>query len=95
MCSLHTLTIDIQVVLCKYFRALVNGLTGSVEDTTQHVLRDGQPHAAAGELNVRRLHVDAGSTFEDLDDSLLALDFKHLTTTLGPVWQRELYNFIV
>ena len=57
--GVHIPTVDVQVILCKHFRALVNGLSGSVEDTTQHVFRYRQLHAASGELDMRGLDVDA------------------------------------
>lgn len=35
------LTVDIQVVFSPDFRSLINGVTTPIEDTTQHVFRDG------------------------------------------------------
>jgi hypothetical protein len=45
------LTVDIQVVLCQHLGSLVNRATGTIEDTTQHVLRDTELQAVVGELD--------------------------------------------
>lgn len=88
-------TVNVQVILRKHLRAVVNGLTGTVEDTTQHVLCDRELHAAAGELNVGGLDIDARCAFEDLNDRFLALNLKHLTAALRAIGKSKLYNLIV
>ena len=50
-------TVNVQVVLSKHFRTLVNGQTGSIEYPPQHVFRDGQLHTASRELDMRGLDV--------------------------------------
>ena len=55
----HTLTVNIQIILREDFRALINGLARSVEDTSQHVLRYWQLHTASSELDVRSLDIYA------------------------------------
>ena len=52
------LTVNVNIVFSKDLGTVVDGVTRAVEDTPQHVLRHRQLHAAASELDVRRLHVD-------------------------------------
>ena len=82
-----THTLNIQVVLSKDCGAVVNGETTAVEDTTDHVLSDGETHDVASELNTSVFDVNTGGAFEDLNNSLLALNFKHFATTHGTVGQ--------
>ena len=88
-------TINVQVILCEYFGAIVNRLARTVEDTPEHVLRDGELHAATGELNMGSLNIDTGRALEDLHDRLLPLYFKDLTATLRAIGEGKLYNLIV
>ena len=91
--TLHT--VDVKVVLGKDLWAIVNGLTRTVEDTPEHVLRDREFHAATGELNMGSLNIDTGRALEDLHDRLLPLYFKDLTATLRAIGEGKLYNLIV
>lgn len=77
--------VDVEVLFGKHFRALVDRETGPVEDAAEHVLRDRELHARAGELDVSRVDVDAGGAFENLDDRLAARDFEDLTAANGAV----------
>jgi hypothetical protein len=52
--------VDVEVVLRKHLGALVDGLSGAVENATQHVLGDTELQAVAGELDFG-LHVSATS----------------------------------
>lgn len=45
-------TVDVQVVLRQDLGALVDGATGTVEDTTKHVLADSELQVVAGEFNL-------------------------------------------
>ena len=72
-------TIDIQVILCKHLRTLVDRSTGTIEDTPQHVLRNRKLHARPGEFYVGGLDIDTRSSFEYLHDGLFALNFENLT----------------
>jgi hypothetical protein len=83
------LTVDVEVVLGKDLGSLVDGITRSVEDSTLHVLRNGQLHGRSRELDVGRLDVDTRRALEDLDDGLLALDLEDLTSSLGAVGQSK------
>lgn len=62
----NTLTVDIQVVISKDLGTLIDRLAGTVENTTQHVFRDGDLESVAGEGNVGSLGIDTRSTFKDL-----------------------------
>ena len=88
-------TVNVQVILRKHLRTVVNRLTGTVEDTPQHVFCYWELHAATSELDMGGLYVDAGGAFKDLDDRLLALDLKHLTAAFRAIRKGKLYNFIV
>jgi hypothetical protein len=89
------LTVDVQVVLREDLGTIVNRVPGAVEYPAQHVLCDGELHRAAGELDVRRLDVDARRALEDLHDRLLTLHLEHLTTTLGAIRQRQRDDLVV
>lgn len=87
--------IDVKVVFSEHLRAVIDRIPRTVEDATQHVLRNRKFHAASCELDMCRLDVYARSPLKHLDNSLLPLHFKDLATPFGSVWQRELHNFIV
>jgi hypothetical protein len=78
-------TIDIQIILRKNFRSLVNGIPRPIEYTSKHIFSDGKLHAAASEFDVRRLYVHTRRTLEYLDNGLLSLNFKDLATTFRAV----------
>ena len=44
---------------------------------------------------MRCFDIDAGGSFEDLDDCFLALDFEDLTAAFGSVWESEFDDFVV
>lgn len=43
--------VDVEVVLCQHLGTLVDSSSGTIEDTTQHVLRHTELQALAGELD--------------------------------------------
>lgn len=55
-------TVDVEVVLSKHLGTLVDGLSRSIEDTTQHVLGDTQLQAVSCELNFGLLLSDMSSS---------------------------------
>lgn len=61
------LAVDIEVVLCEHFGTLIDGFTGTVKDTTQHIFRYRDPERVAREGDVRLLCIDTGGTFENLN----------------------------
>ena len=75
-------TVDIQIILRKYFRTVVNGISRTVEYPSQHVLGHRQLHATSSELDMRRLDINTRCTLKDLHDGFLALDLENLATTL-------------
>lgn len=83
-------TLDVEVVLGEHIGALVDGLAGAVEDTTEHVLGHGQPEDVAGEFDARVLGVNARRALEHLDDGRLARHLEHLAAPLGTVAQRQI-----
>ncbi len=93
MTVLHT--VDIQIILSKDLGAIVDRVAGTVENSTQHVLSNRELHAAASELDVRGLDIDAGCSLEDLHDGLLSLDFEDLSSTRCAIRKCQLDNFIV
>jgi hypothetical protein len=44
-------TVDVEVILSKHLGALVDGLSRSIEDTAQHILRDTKLQAVPSELD--------------------------------------------
>lgn len=85
--------LDIQEVLGQNWGTLVDGLTGAVEHTTQHVFGYGRTQNVTGELAHRVLGVDTRGAFEHLDDGLGTADFQHLTGADGAIVQAELDDF--
>lgn len=82
-------TVDVEVLLSEDLGSFVDRVTGSVEDATEHVFRNGELHRRAGELDVRRVDVDAGGTLEDLDDGLATGNLEDLSTANGTVREGE------
>lgn len=78
-------TVDVEIVLCENLGALVNRLSGPVEDTPKHVLRHRELHTAASEFDMRRPDVHSGRAFEDLDDGLLSLHFQDLAAAFRAI----------
>ena len=68
-------TIDIKIILRKDLRSLIDWVAAAVEYPSEHVFSDGQLHAAASELDMRRLHVHTRCALEDLHNRLLSLHF--------------------
>jgi hypothetical protein len=60
------LTVDVQVILGKDLRSLVDGVTWTVEDSPKHVLRDGELHRWTWELDVGGFDVDSRRPLEHL-----------------------------
>ncbi len=71
------------------YYTFIDWFAGAVEDATQHVLWDGHSHDVAAELTGRVLGVNARGAFEDLDDGLVAGNFKDLTGSQLAVGQRQ------
>lgn len=88
-------SIDIQIVLGKHLRTLIDSSTRAIKDTTQHVLRDRNLEILSCELDGCFADINTGSTLEDLDDGPATTHFQHLTSTLGSVGESEVYNLDV
>jgi hypothetical protein len=82
--------INIQVLLGKHLGALINGVSRTVEDATEHVLRDGELHAGSRELDVSSVDVDSRGALEDLNDGLATGDLEDLSTASSAVREGEL-----
>jgi hypothetical protein len=81
--------VDVEVLLSEDLGSFVDGVTGTVEDTAEHVFRDRQLHRGSGKLNVGSVDVDAGSSFENLNDGLATGNFEDLSTTNGAIRKGE------
>lgn len=55
------MTVDVEVVLGQNLRALVDGTTGTVEDTTKHVLGHTELERVAAELDFGLLHISTAA----------------------------------
>lgn len=82
--------VDVEVLLGKDLGSLVDRVTGTVEDATEHVLGHGQLHARTRELDVRGVDIDARGSLEDLNNGLATGDFEDLATAGGAVREGEL-----
>ena len=60
--------LNVKEVLGQNVRSFVDGLAGSVENTSKHVFRDGHAKNIAGKFAGRMLGVDTRSSFEHLMD---------------------------
>ena len=88
-------TIDVKIILWKYFGTIVNRVTWTIEDTTQHVLCDWKLHTTSRELNVCGLHINSRGSFKHLYNSLLPLHLKDLAPSFRTVGQSKLNDFII
>merc|ERR1712166_798356 len=75
----NRLTLNVKEVFGEDGWTTINGLTGTVELTTQHLGRDWHAQNITSELNVRLQIINIGSTFENLDDGSLTADLENLT----------------
>jgi hypothetical protein len=80
------LTVDVEVVFSEDLGSLVDRVSGSVKDSTEHVLRDGELHGGTRELDVGGLDVDSRGSFENLH-SFRARQRRNATSEEGS--QRE------
>ena len=94
-CEGRGLTVDVDVLFSKDLGSLVDGVTRSVEDSTLHIFRNGELHAASRELDVGSLDIDTGGSFKDLDDSFPSGNFENLSTSSGAVRKGELDDLVV
>jgi hypothetical protein len=83
-------TIDVEILLRKDLGSLVDGVTTAVEDSAEHVLGDGELHAAACELDMGCLDVDARRALKNLHDGLATRDLEDLPTADCSIGKREL-----
>lgn len=60
------LTLDVEELLSQHGGSTINGLSGSVENTTQNILRHGDTENVSCELATGVTCVNTGGTFEDL-----------------------------
>lgn len=79
------LSLDIKEILSQDIWSLVNWLSRSVEDTSEHVLRDWHLENLSGELAAGVLGINSGGSLENLDDGLLSVDLKDLSLSLASV----------
>lgn len=66
--SMQLLTVDVKVVLGPDFRSVVDRISTTVENSTQHVLGHGQLHGRSGEFDTCGRSINSGGTLEDLVD---------------------------
>ena len=59
-------TVDIKVIFCKNFGAVVNGDTWSIKDSSQHILWHRDAQIIACELDSRLFHINPRRAFEYL-----------------------------
>lgn len=77
--------VDIKIVFCQNLRSLVDGSTGTIEDTAQHIFRDAKLEVVSRELHLGFLHVDARSSLKNLHDGSVASCFQHLPRSFGAI----------
>jgi len=65
-------SVDVEVLLGKHLGSLVDSASGTIEDTTQHVLGHTELQALSGELDLGLLDIDTGGALEHLNDSSVA-----------------------
>ena len=75
--------------------SLIDRSTGTIKDSSKHILRNSNLQVLAGELNTGLFDIDTGSTFENLDNSLRSSDFQNLPLSDGAVWQSQVDNLVV
>ena len=81
--------------LGKNVGAAVDGLTHAVEDAAEHILGNRQLQRMAKKANLGLRKVDALRGLKQLDDSLVALDLKHLAAADISVGQFDLGQLII
>lgn len=79
-------SINIQVVLSKHLRALIDSSTGAVEDTAEHVFRDRDLEVLPCELDGGFADVNTRGTLKDLNNGSATAHFQNLTGTFGSIW---------
>ena len=83
------LTLNVHEVLCKNRRGVVDGGTGTVEGSAEHLLGDGHLEDVAAELAAGFARIDSSSAAEHLHHSLVATHLQHLALALLAVAERE------
>jgi len=89
------LTLDIEELLSEHRRTLVDGETGTIEGSTEHLNTHWHAHDITGELDGSTNIVDISSALENLDDSLLALNLEDLALSLGAIAEADIDDLSV
>jgi len=80
---------DIEEILSEYAWSLVDRLSGSVENTAEHVLAHRQFHDIACEFASGVSSIDSGCSFENLHDCLVLGNLENLSTTNGSITKSQ------
>lgn len=74
---------------------MIDWVSGTIEGSSKHLNTDGHLEDISGELAVSVQVINSLGSLEDLDDSSLSLDFKHLSLPDSSVSQGDIYDFCV
>ena len=94
-CRVHRSTVDVKAFVRNDLGTAVDGTTQTVEDSAKHVLRHAQFHLTSGKADLGLFQVDTGGAFEQLDDSVGAVDFQNTAAAGLAVGQFDLTEFVV
>ena len=75
--------------------AIVDGVAHAGEDAAEHIAGDSQIQGTTQEADLGAAQVDAGGRLEQLDNSLVTVDFQNLTAADLAVGQLDLTQFVV
>lgn len=73
------LSLDIEEILSKNWRTVVDGSSLTIELATKHLCGDRHAEHITSELTMGVSVVNVSGTFENLYDGFLSCDFEHLT----------------
>mmetsp|Transcript_21553 Transcript_21553/g.38515 ORF Transcript_21553/g.38515 Transcript_21553/m.38515 type:complete len:353 (+) Transcript_21553:505-1563(+) len=88
-------TTDIQELLSKDVGAAINRLARAVENATKHITRHRGFHDLASELKSGLPVVNTRGTLEDLDDGLVTINLKNLTTPSSTITKPDVHNLVI
>lgn len=92
---INWLSLDIKELFSENWRTLIDWLSGTVESSSKHFFGNWHFENITSELDMGVKIIDSGSSFEDLDDSALAIDFEYLTLSDASISQDHVNDFCV
>ncbi|MPN29482.1 hypothetical protein SDC9_176935 [bioreactor metagenome] len=93
--GVHRQAVDITVFCRQNLGTAVDGMAHAVENTAEHIARNSQLQGMPQEANLGFSQIDAGGGLKELNNSVVAVYFKHLAAADAAVGKLDLAQLVV